>query len=115
MTGSRQTMCNNITSAPSSCIAWFSMSRLVCLILLALPFAPAHAVEVLTSIRPLALIAQAVAGEKVVVQQLVPNGTSPHDYQLKPSDRLRLSRADIILWTGPANEAFLSRVVAVAK
>lgn len=92
------------------------MSRFLCLLLLiVLPLSSAHAVEVLASIRPLALIAEAVAGGKVTVQQLVPNGTSPHDYQLKPSDRLRLSRADIVLWMGPANEGFLSRLVAGSK
>ncbi len=91
------------------------MSRLFCLIFLLMPVASVQALEVLASIRPLALIAQAVTGEQVVVQQLVPNGTSAHAYQLKPSDRLRLSRADIILWTGPANEAFLARMLAAGK
>lgn len=91
------------------------MPRLLCLILLILPVTSAHAVEVLASIRPLALIAEAVAGENVAVQQLVPNGTSAHDYQLKPSDRLRLARADILLWTGPANEGFLARAIAGSK
>lgn len=76
---------------------------------------PASAVEVLASIRPLALIAQAVAGDKVAVQQLVPNGSSSHDYQLRPSDRLMLGRADILLWTGPAHEQFLPRTVAASK
>lgn len=92
------------------------MSRFLCLMLLILlPLDAARAVEVLASIRPLALIAEAVADGKVRVQQLVPNGTSAHDYQLKPSDRLRLARADIILWTGPANEGFLSRLVAGSR
>jgi zinc transport system substrate-binding protein len=91
------------------------MSRLLCLILLVLPFASAHAVEVLASIRPLALIAQAVVGETVVVQQLVPTGTSAHDYQLRPSDRLRLARADVLLWTGPAHEGFLERATQASK
>ncbi|MGH8494451.1 MAG: metal ABC transporter solute-binding protein, Zn/Mn family [Moraxellaceae bacterium] len=108
-------MRNNITSAPSRRIVWFAMSRLLCLLFFLLPLHAAQAVEVLTSIRPLALIAQVVAGDKVAVQQLVPNGTSSHDYQLKPSDRLRLVRADILLWTGPANEAFLARSVAASK
>lgn len=86
------------------------MLRLFCLLfLLFLPVSAVQALEVLASIRPLALIAEAVAGEKAVVQQLLPNGISPHDYQFRPSDRQRLAQADLILWTGPANEGFLSR------
>lgn len=73
------------------------------------------AAEVLASIRPLALIAQAVTGEKVAVQQLVPNGASSHDYQLRPSDRLLLGRADVILWVGPAHEQFLARSIAASR
>lgn len=91
------------------------MLRFCLPLLLLLPSVPVSAVEVLASIRPLALIAQAVVDDKVAVQQLVPNGVSAHDYQLKPSDRLRLARADIILWTGPANEGFLSRSIDASK
>ena len=84
-------------------------SLLVCLSAAAAP------AEVLTSIRPLALIAREVAGEQGVVRQLVPNGASSHDYQLRPSDRLLLSRADILLWVGPAHETFLVRTVAASQ
>lgn len=91
------------------------MFRLFCFALLLLPALPACAVEVLASIRPLALIATAVTGDKVSVQQLVPNGSSAHDYQLRPSDRLMLSRADILLWTGPAHEHFMVRTVAASR
>lgn len=89
--------------------------RPVIALLCLLPGLPATAAEVLASIRPLALIAQAVAGDKVAVQQLVPNGSSSHDYQLRPSDRLMLDRADILLWTGPAHEQFLRRTVAASR
>lgn len=114
--GSRQRMCNNITSTLSRCIVRFAMFRALLVSLFLAAFAPsALAAEVLASIRPLALIAQAVAGDKANVQQLVPNGSSSHDYQLKPSDRLRLSRAGIILWVGPTHEGFLQRSVAASK
>ncbi len=69
---------------------------------------PAQAVEVLASVRPLALIAQAVAGPDARIRQLVPDGQSGHDYSLKPSDRRLLQTAQVVLWLGPAHEHFLA-------
>lgn len=69
--------------------------------------ATASPVQVLASIRPLALIAQAVLGNSGRAQQLLPEGASAHDYQLRASDRIALSRADVVLWIGPAHEFFL--------
>jgi len=82
------------------------MSRLLLLLALALPCA-AQALEVVASIRPLALIADAVTGDPGQVRQLVPNGASSHEYALKPSDRALLARADLVLWVGPVHEHFL--------
>lgn len=87
------------------------MRLLLALVLLLLPLA-APAAEILASIRPLALIAEAVAAPGDAVRQLVPPGASSHHYQLRPSDKLALARADLVLWVGPAHERFLSRVLA---
>ncbi|MCG6395925.1 zinc ABC transporter substrate-binding protein, partial [Vibrio alginolyticus] len=42
--------------------------------------------DVLTSVRPVGLIAAAVADGVTDTQILLPDGASPHDYALKPSD-----------------------------
>lgn len=86
--------------------------RLLVVLLLALLPLPAVALEVLASIRPLAQIARAVAGTDDNVRQLVPAGASSHHYQLRPSDRLALARADLVLWVGPAHERFLTGALA---
>jgi zinc transport system substrate-binding protein len=71
---------------------------------------PAHAEPVvLASIKPLALIAEAVAGEEVRIDTLLPAGASPHDYPLRISDVRRLQAADVVLWVGPELESFLQR------
>ncbi len=71
---------------------------------------PAQAeVEVLTSIKPLALIAEAVVGEQGRVSHLLPANASPHDYPLKVSDMQRLEQADLVLWVGEELETFLRR------
>lgn len=82
------------------------------LLVLSMLALPATAVEVLASIRPLAQIAAAVTGEAGPVRQLVPTGASAHHYQLRPSDRLALSQAALVLWVGPAHEAFLQKALA---
>ena len=42
--------------------------------------------DVVTSIRPLAFIAAGIADGVTETQVLLPDGASPHDYALKPSD-----------------------------
>lgn len=83
------------------------------LLLLALLSAHASAVadpaEVLVSIKPLALIAQRVAGADAKVHTLLPAGASPHEYALKVSDMRQIQRADIALWVGPELEGFLQK------
>ena len=63
--------------------------------------------RVLTSIKPLQLIALAVGGDAVRADALLDPQFSPHDYQLRPSDREKLGDAEIIFWVGPQLEAFL--------
>ena len=65
--------------------------------------------RLLASIKPLALIAQEVAGVEVAVDTLLPASASPHDYPLKMSDHRRLRDADLVLWIGPELEAFLAK------
>lgn len=66
-------------------------------------------VEVVTSIKPLALIARAVVGEGGRVSHLLPPSASPHDYPLKVSDMQRLTGADLVVWVGADLETFLRR------
>jgi len=63
--------------------------------------------RVLTSIKPLQLIALAVGGDAIRTDALLDPQFSPHDYQLRPSDRAKLGDADVIFWVGPKLEAFL--------
>lgn len=75
---------------------------------------PGHAeVKVVTSIKPLELLVRAVAPE-VQVTTLVPPGSSPHTYSLRPSQRQALSAADVIFWVGPDMETFLERLLTSA-
>jgi zinc transport system substrate-binding protein len=64
---------------------------------------------VLSSLRPLTLIAQEITGASASVDTLLPVTASHHDYPLKTSDYTRLKTADIVLWVGPELESFLQK------
>ena len=68
--------------------------------------------EVIASIKPLAAIAEAIAGESVGVEVLLPANMSPHDYSLKFSDLRALRSAKLIIWIGPHFESVLQKPLA---
>ncbi len=68
-------------------------------------------VKVLTSIKPLQLIAAAVQDGVAVPEVLLPPGASPHNFALRPSDVRRVQSVDLLYWIGPDMETFLPRVL----
>src|SRR5690625_3076217 len=66
------------------------------------------------TIHPLLLMAADIAGgvdQGVQLERLIPPHRSPHDYQLPPSRRLVLARADAVVWMGPRLESGLARLL----
>lgn len=68
-------------------------------------------VKVLTSIKPLQLIAAAVQDGVAIPEVLLPPGASPHNYALRPSDVRKVQSVDLLYWIGPSMEGFLPRVL----
>ncbi|WP_434607237.1 zinc ABC transporter substrate-binding protein ZnuA [Pseudomonas sp. R1-7] len=68
-------------------------------------------VKLLTSIKPLQLIAAAVQDGVAVPEVLLPPGASPHHYALRPSDVRKVQSVDLLYWIGPDMEGFLPRVL----
>ena len=68
-------------------------------------------VQILTSIKPLQLIAAAIQDGQGEPQVLLPPGASPHYFVLRPSDAKRLDQADLFYWIGPDLENFLPRLL----
>lgn len=62
---------------------------------------------VVTSIKPLGFIASAIADQVDEVAVIVPDGGSPHQYALKPSDVAAVNQADLVIWVGPELEGFM--------
>ncbi|SON49240.1 zinc ABC transporter substrate-binding protein ZnuA [Vibrio tapetis] len=92
------------------------MSRLS-LLLIALSAVPAvsHATNVLSSVKPIQLIANEITEGVTQSDVLMSTNTSPHDYALKPSDVKKLRSADLVIWVGPDLETFLQGVLVEHK
>lgn len=67
---------------------------------------------VLASVRPLGFIAAAIADGVMPTEVLLPDGASPHDFALRPSDIQRMRTADLVVWVGPEMEAFMTKSAA---
>jgi zinc transport system substrate-binding protein len=81
-----------------------------CCVIMA-PAAQAEKLHVLASIKPIQLMVKAVAGDAIDVEVLLAPQQSPHNYQLRPSDRRKLADAAQVYWIGPSMETFLARTV----
>lgn len=86
------------------CISWLQ--------LLIFPFTlHAENLSVITTIFPLKEFAQAVGGDRVKVTQLLPPGAEAHTWEPKPSDIVRLSRADVFIYIGSEMEPWVSGIL----
>ncbi|CAI2152491.1 High-affinity zinc uptake system protein znuA precursor [Serratia ficaria] len=90
---------------------WLQRTLLASALLMTGPLSSASA-AVVTSIRPLGFIASAIADGVTPTEVLLPDGASPHDFALRPSDLQRLRAADLVLWVGPDMEAFLTKALS---
>lgn len=68
--------------------------------------------QIVTTIKPLQLLVMAIVGDEHPVDVLLDPRMSPHDYQLRPSERKKLDRADVVFWVGPNLEAFMVPVLS---
>lgn len=67
--------------------------------------------KIVTSIKPVAFITEAIASGVIDTEVLLPDGASPHTYSLKPSDLLKLRSADLFIWVGEDMETFIPSVL----
>ena len=72
----------------------------------------AGAPEVVVSVKPIHSIVAAVMAGVAAPWLVVGGSASPHDYALRPSDAMALSRADLVFWVGKDFELFLAKPIA---
>ena len=74
--------------------------------------APAMALQVVASIKPVHSLVAAVMEGAGRPTLLVEGAGSPHTFTLRPSDAKRLAQADVVVWVGPSLEGFLAKPIA---
>jgi len=67
--------------------------------------------QVVTTFLPITQFTKAVAGDRAQVTQLLPGNVGPHDYQAKPEDVLKISKASVLIENGLGMEEFLDNLV----
>ena len=75
----------------------------------------AQADTVMASVKPLTLITSELLANVAQVDTLLPDGASPHDFALRPSDRKRLNNTELLIWVGPEIEPYLAKVIEASK
>ena len=67
--------------------------------------------NIISSVKPIAFITQAVSDGVTNTDILLPDGASPHTYSLKPSDLAKIKTAELIIWVGKDLETFMPTVL----
>lgn len=71
----------------------------------------ASAAKLVVSIPPLAMLAQPLLDEQDEVVVLLTPGATPHGFQLKPSHRLALDKADLVISVGTGVDVWLNKAL----
>jgi zinc transport system substrate-binding protein len=69
-------------------------------------------IKVVTTLFPLYDFARNIGGDRADVSLLLPPGVEPHSFDPKPDDLVRISRADLFVYTNPVLEPWAVRVGA---
>jgi zinc transport system substrate-binding protein len=75
----------------------------------------AEGLNVVASIFPFMDFAREVGQDRVSVELLVPPGAEPHSWEPRPSDILKVKRADILIYNGEGMEPYIHEVLDAVK
>jgi len=114
-------------------IKFSSLTNPLCLILGSLVFASVFAADIheeqkprilmvkvapqkiVVSLKPYALLLENIMREGNSVTVLVEDGSSGHDFQLRPSHLKKIAEADLVIWSGAEAEPNLAKVLKNKK
>jgi zinc transport system substrate-binding protein len=72
-------------------------------------------IRVIATLFPLQEFAQAVGGENIRADLLLPLGAEPHTWDPKPSDVAKIAKADVFIYIGPMMEPWAANVLKAAN
>lgn len=73
-----------------------------------------HKLKIVATIFPLYDFARIVGGEKIAVTMLLPPGTDAHNYELRPNDIIKVSKADVFLFINFEMEQWAYKIINAA-
>ncbi|HAT56919.1 MAG TPA: ABC transporter substrate-binding protein, partial [Veillonellaceae bacterium] len=71
-------------------------------------------IPVTVSFQGMKLIAEAVGGDKISVDTVIPDGTEPHDFELKGDDIKHIAEARVFIYNGLGMEPWAQKAVQAA-
>jgi len=88
------------------------MKKCLLLLFALLPLAAnAAPLRIVTSFLPLSAATLSIVGDRAEVSQLTGQGVGPHEFEPKPSDLKKITRADLLIVNGLGLEGWLDDVV----
>lgn len=72
---------------------------------------PDNKLKVIATVFPIYDMARNIGGDKVKVTMLLPPGTDAHNYELKPNDIIKISKADLFLYVNMEMERWAYKVI----
>src|SRR4030042_1670693 len=68
-------------------------------------------IKVITTLFPLYDMAKGIGANKAEVSLLLPPGVEPHTFEPKPSDIVRITEADVFVFTGKSMEPWAEDIL----
>jgi len=72
---------------------------------------PSVKLQVVTTLFPLYDFARIIAGDRAEVSMLLPPGMEPHNFEPKPNDIIRISKAGLFIYTNPYMEHWAEKII----
>lgn len=69
-------------------------------------------IKIAVTFNPLKEFAEAVGGDKVKVETIIPNGSEPHDFDPRAKDLINIENADIFVYNGFNMEPWVDKVIS---
>jgi zinc transport system substrate-binding protein len=76
---------------------------------------PDNKLNVIATMFPVHDMARNIGGDKVKVTMLLPPGADAHNYELKPKDIVRISKADLFLYVNMEMEHWAYKAISATK
>ncbi|QTM69229.1 zinc ABC transporter solute-binding protein [Buchnera aphidicola (Hormaphis cornu)] len=89
-----------------------NLHKLIIIIIFLFCFITNAQAAIITTIKPLGFIIEAIANKVMNVDVLFPNKELKHHYYLKPSDINKIKKADLFIWIGPEINSKFSKLMS---